>query len=92
MFRESEGAHQRLLEFLADHPGEWLGSQAIADGLGLKHGRKSLAGSLGAFGRRADHRYGGLKPFESHWDGESYQAKLRMSPKVAAWVKAAATS
>jgi hypothetical protein len=92
MYRESEGAHQRLLEFLADHPGEWLSSQAFADGLGLEHGRKSLAGSLGAFGRRADHRYGGLKPFESRWDGEGSQAKLRMGPEVAAWIKAAATS
>ncbi|HEU4706907.1 MAG TPA: hypothetical protein VFS64_06960 [Solirubrobacterales bacterium] len=92
MYRESEDAHKRLLEFLADHPDEWLGSQAVADGLRLEHGRKSLAGSLGAFGRRADHRYGGRKPFVSRWDGETYQARLRMSQEVAAWVKAAAVS
>ena len=55
-------------------------------------GRKSLAGSLGAFGRRADHRYGGLKPFESRWDDGDYLAKLRMSQEVAAWIKAAAAS
>lgn len=92
MYRESEGAHRRLLEFLASHPDEWLDSQAIADGLGLQFGRKSLAGSLGAFGRRADHRYGGLKPFESRWDDGEYLAKLRMSQEVATWVKAAAAS
>lgn len=92
MYRESEGAHRRLLEFLASHPDEWLDSQAVADGLGLQFGRKSLAGSLGAFGRRADHRYGGQKPFESHWDDGEYLVKLRMRPEVAAWIKAAAAS
>lgn len=92
MYRESEDAHKRLLRFLAGHPDEWLDSQAVADGLGLAYGRRSLAGSLGAFGRRADHRYGGLKPFESRWDGETHQARLRMSQEVAAWIKAAAAS
>jgi hypothetical protein len=92
MYRESEDAHKRLLEFLADHPDEWLGSQAVADGLRLEHGRKSLAGSLGAFGRRADHRYGGRKPFDSRWDGETHQARLRMSQEVATWIKEAAAS
>ena len=47
MYRDSEGAHRRLLEYLAEHPGEWLDSQSVADGLGLQFGRKSLAGSLG---------------------------------------------
>ena len=92
MYRDSEGAHRRLLEYLAEHPGEWLDSQSVADGLGLQFGRKSLAGSLGAFGRRADHRYGGLKPFESHWDPGQYLVELRMSQEVAAWIKAAAAS
>ncbi len=92
IYRESEDAHRRLLEYLAERPGEWLDSQTVADGLGLKHGRKSLAGSLGALGRRADHRYGGLKPFESHWEPERYLVELRMSPEVAAWVKTAAAS
>lgn len=92
MYRDSEDAHKRLLEYLAERPDEWLDSQSVADGLGLQFGRKSLAGSLGAFGRRADHRYGGLKPFESHWDPEQYFVELRMSREVAAWVKATASS
>jgi len=92
MYGESEPAHRRFLEYLAEHPDQWLDSQSVADGLGLEHGRKSLAGSLGAFGRRAEHRYGGLKPFESHWDPGSYLVKLRMSQEVATWVKAAAAS
>jgi|SRR6187399_193611 len=92
MYRESEPAHRRLLEYLAGRPGQWLDSQAVADGLGLPYGRKSLAGSLGAFGRRADHRYDGLKPFESSWDPERYLVELRMGQEVAAWIKAAAAS
>jgi hypothetical protein len=92
IYRESEDPHKRLLEFLADHPDQWLSSQAVADGLGLEHGRRSLAGSLGAFGRRAEHRYSGQKPFESLWDGETYQSRLRMSQEVAAWIEEAAAS
>jgi hypothetical protein len=92
IYRESEGAHKRLLEYLAGHPDQWLDSQTVADGLGLSHGRKSLAGSLGAFSRRAGHRYGGLKPFESRWDPDSYLARLRMNSEVAAWITAAAAS
>jgi len=91
MFDESEPAHQKLMLFLADHPDEWLGTREIAEALGLHHGAKSLAGSLGALGRRAGHRYGGLKPFDSEWSNEAGQSMHRMSQEVSAWVKETAS-
>lgn len=89
MFRESEsgGTQRGLMEYLADRPGEWVGTLEVAEALGLANGRHSLAGSLGAFGRRADHRYGGLKPWESQWSDDEGESKHRMSLEVAAWIK-----
>lgn len=87
MFQESEPRHQDLMLYLADHPDQWLGTREIAEALGLTHGAKSLAGSLGAFGRRAGHRYGGLKPFQSRWSDAEGQSVHRMSQEVSAWIK-----
>ena len=91
MYRESWDPHKRLMDHLADHAGEWLGTREIAEALGLVHGARSLAGSLGAFGRRAEHRYGGLKPWESAWRPGEGQAEHRMSQEVATWIKHAAS-
>lgn len=87
MYRESWDPHKRLMEYLADHPNEWIGTSEIAQALQLEHGSKSLAGSMGAFGRRAEHRYGGLKPWETRWRPEEGQAEHRMSQEVATWIK-----
>jgi hypothetical protein len=87
MFTESEPAHQVLMGYLANHPGEWLGTREVAEALGLPHGARSLAGSLGALGKRAAHRYGGQKPFESRWSHEDGQSMHRMSQEVSTWIK-----
>ena len=89
MYDESEPAHRELMQFLAEHPNEWLYSRELADGLRLEHGTKSLAGMLGAFGRRASHRYGGQKPWRSVWDGAREEARHRMSADVAVAVRSA---
>src|SRR4051794_14593986 len=57
IFAESQPAHRKMLEFLASRPDEWMYSEDVAAALGLPHGQASLAGMLGAFGRRAKHRY-----------------------------------
>jgi hypothetical protein len=92
MYGESWQPHQDLLTHLADHRGEWLTTSEIAEALGLPYGAKSLAGSMGAFGRRAHHRYGGLRPWETEWNPALEQAQHRMSPEVASWVKEVAAS
>ena len=91
MYGESEPSHRKLMKYLADRPDEWNGTREIAEGLGLQFGARSLAGSLGAFGNRAEHRYGGLKPWESRWSEDKGEAEHRMSQEVATWVKETAS-
>jgi len=93
MYRESHGPHRRLMEYLAEHAGELIYTSDLAARLGLAHGARSLAGMLGAFGRRAEHRYGGRKPWESEWDPSVYESRHRMTPEVAEQIReiAAAT-
>lgn len=91
MYRESEPSHRKLMKYLADRPDERIGTREIAEGLGLQFGARSLAGSLGAFGNRAEHRYGGLKPWESRWSEDKGEAEHRMSQEVATWVKETAS-
>ena len=46
MYRESQGPHRRLMEYLSDHAGEWQTTSEVADALGLEHGWVSLRGSF----------------------------------------------
>lgn len=92
MYEESQEPHRRLMEYLARHPAVWIYTGKLAEALGLPRGARSLAGMLGAFGRRAEHRYGGLTPWESEWDPGAYQARHRMAPEVAEELLRIATS
>ncbi len=83
MYRDSHPAHQKLLTFLAAHPDEWFYTSDLAEALELPHGNKSLAGMLGAFGRRAAHRYDGKKPWISEWDSVRYESRHTMTQEVA---------
>ena len=87
MYGESYAAHRQLLDYLADHSGEWLYTSGLAEALDIEHGARGVAGMLGAFGKRANHRYGGLKPWETEWDGRREEAKHRMDPSVASVIK-----
>jgi hypothetical protein len=90
MYRDSEERHRALLETLADAEGKWLYTVELAKALGVETGSKGMAGTFGAFGRRAKHRYKGLKPWDSEWEPIRDEACYRMKPEVAEWVKAAA--
>lgn len=83
MYDESQPRHREFMKLLADHPEEWLYTNQIAAALKLPHGSSSAAGMLGAFGRRATHRYGGLKPWVSEWDPAAYEARHTMTTEVA---------
>ncbi|HEV3035902.1 MAG TPA: hypothetical protein VGX72_14075 [Solirubrobacteraceae bacterium] len=83
MYAESQPRHRELMKLLAEHPGEWLYTNQIASALKLPHGSSSAAGMLGAFGRRATHRYEGLKPWVSEWDPAAYEARHTMTADVA---------
>jgi hypothetical protein len=62
-YRDSKEKAKPLLEFLADNPARLIPYPEVSDHLGFETSR-SLPGLLGAFSRRADHRYGGVQPFE----------------------------
>lgn len=83
IYEESHEAHRRLLKRLAESPDEWIVASQLATDLELPHGNKSLAGMLGALGRRSNHRYGGKRAFYSEWDHLAYETKHMMPAPVA---------
>lgn len=90
MYRESKATHRAFMKHLAGRPSEWSYTGEVAEALDLPNGSKSAAGMLGAFGRRARHRYGGVTPWEAEWDHESGEARYRVTPEVATWIRKAA--
>lgn len=87
MYEESEEQHRRLMLLMAEHPDEWRYSGEIAADLELEHGARGLAGMLGAFGRRAKHRYGEQKPWRSEWDSGRAEARHLMPADVARTIR-----
>jgi hypothetical protein len=90
MYAESESRHRRLLKALALEAGQWVFTADLSKELGVTSGTKGMAGIFGAFGRRAKHRYGGRKPWQSKWDSVRGEACYRMDPEVAGWIARAA--
>ncbi len=83
IYNESHEAHRRLLKRLSESPDEWIFASQLAKDLELKGGNKSLAGMLGALGRRSNHRYEGKRAFYSEWDHLVYETKHMMPAAVA---------
>ncbi len=85
---ESNTAQRAMLKHLANHPGEWLTTQQIADEVGVK--RSDIAGALSGLARRAKSRYGqhhGSQRwfFAMQWDGA--QSSYRMDEREAVIVR-----
>lgn len=87
MYLDSHEGHKLLMQYLAAHPDEWVYTSEIAVALSHEKGSRGVAGMLGAFGKRANHRYGGLKPWETKWDGHREQAQHRMDAAHAKTIK-----
>lgn len=87
IYRESDEPFRKLLSYLAEHPDEYMSSARIAGALNLKSHAASLAGMLGAFGRRTTNRYTGFWPFDRINNPESKMVELIMSGEVAKLVK-----
>jgi hypothetical protein len=83
IYEESHEAHRRMLKRLAESPDEWVYGNQLAAALELAGGKKSLAGMLGALGRRSNHRYEGKRAFYSEWDHLAYEMKHMMPASVA---------
>jgi hypothetical protein len=69
-----------------------MSTEAIAEGLDLFRGTASLAGMLGAFGRRSTNRYDGFWPFEKLYNAAEERSELMMPPKIAAIVERVAAN
>ena len=87
VYRESDEQFRRLLRFLAEHPGEPLSTERTAEAIELERGTASLAGMLGAFGRRSNNRYQGFWPFEKLHNPTLDQSELEMPLHIAAIVR-----
>jgi|GEM_PF-2815264 len=70
-YRESADQMRRLLRFLADQSNVEVSSYELADAIGARFGWNTVAGMLGAFGRRSVNRYGREEPmWEYRFDGD----------------------
>lgn len=65
-YLDSQEKAKPLLEYLADNAGREIPYTEISEHLGFPTSR-SLPGLLGAFSRRADHRYEGVQPYERRY-------------------------
>jgi hypothetical protein len=88
-FNESPEIMKRFQKLLADHPGEWFSTTEVATRLNAAKGSKSIAGALGAYGRRTSNRYK-MKtwPFGTEWNHVEGQMYYSMDFGTAEIVKA----
>jgi hypothetical protein len=89
-FKESADPMRRVLLFLADHGDEEVTSAEIADAIDAERGWNTVAGMLGAFGRRSTNRYKRSDPMWSSREGEGGTTLFKMPLPVAEAIKAAA--
>ena len=92
IYRESEQRFRDLLLLLAHHPGTPMSTDEIADELKLYRGPASLAGMLGAYGRRSNHRYDGFFPFERLHNPADERYELVMPQKIAGIIEQISSS
>jgi hypothetical protein len=87
VYRESDDLFRDLLHLLAERAEQPLSTEKVAKELGLGRGTASLAGMLGAFGRRSNNRYEGYWPFERLYNPSAEESELVMSRAVADQVR-----
>jgi hypothetical protein len=83
-FNESPEFMQRFQKFLAEEPEQWFSTKTIAKRLNALKGSKTVAGALGAYGRRTSHRYA-MKtwPFQYRWNHSEEQMHYSMDKRTA---------
>ena len=83
-FTDSPDSIKAFQKYLAARPGTWSSTSEIAAALNAAKGSKSIAGALGAYGRRTSNRYGMTGwPFEYKWNHVEGQQYYSMTPEVA---------
>ena len=89
MLQQSPPAMKDILRAMAEHPDEWLTTQQLAKAIQNNPDAdwKTVAGTLGAFGRRVTNRYGLESfPYEKRYDHENNSKVYRMSREMSAQV------
>jgi hypothetical protein len=88
IYEESEPPFRALLMLLADRndPSEPIPYADVLDAHPGWSTSRSVAGALGAFGRRTSYRYDDYWPFERHWDSEMWSHYLTMEADIAAFL------
>jgi hypothetical protein len=86
MVQQSDAPMRGFLKALASHPGEWLSTEKLAQAIGDDKDWNTVAGMLGAFGRRLKSRYHlETKPFERRYEhgvGKVYRMSKEMAQQV----------
>lgn len=86
-YRESPDRMKAFLNYLGDRPGQAVSSREIGEAIGYNWNQ--VAGMLGAFGRRWEHRYkaAGSWFFEAKWNFGEKHMDYRMPEDAAAVMK-----
>lgn len=86
MVDQSDKAMRSVLKALASRPGEWLSTEVLAEAVSGSANSNTIAGTLGAFGRRCKSRYGlETKPYErkyEHGVGKVYRMSKQIAQQV----------
>ena len=91
-YRESADRMRSILRFLAANPGREVGADEIADAIHARFGWNTIAGMLGAFGRRSANRYRKSQPmWEYRYDDEG-RIRLTMPDGAAKTIREASGS
>lgn len=84
-YRESPDSMKQFQKHLAANPGREFSTTEVADAIGAEYGWNSVAGALGAYGRRVKNRYKrSTFPFQQRWNHEKGEMMHSMTPEVAA--------
>jgi hypothetical protein len=89
MLQQSPPAMKDLLRAMAEHPDEWLTTEQLAQEIQNNPAAdwKTVAGTMGAFGRRIKNRYGlDTLPFEKRYDHDAQSKVYCMSCEIAGLV------
>ena len=89
MVQESQQAMRDVLQAMAEKAGTWVSVPELASAISNnpKADWNTIAGAMGAFGRRVKNRYGiDKKPFERRYDHTTHGKMFRMSKDIASQV------
>jgi hypothetical protein len=89
MLEQSPPAMKDVLRAMAKRTDEWLTTQQLAEAIQNNPNADwmTVAGTMGAFGRRVKNRYGlETPPFEKRYDHEARSKVYRMSVATSAQV------